>query len=509
MRRNSIVSGLLLLALFAGFFLFELRFPRFPDVDDTFFKAAGRNISVGGAFAAPEMEGFLNVDPPIERIYFPHPPVYSWLFGQFCRVVGFSWRVCVAYDALISVCLALTVWAVARRFYSSLEMSWQAREGIAAGVAMLTLLFRQTARPDELAMLLSYANFLLLLGNMANRVSAFLSGLLVGLTLCTSVGAFLGFAPMLAGLWLMRADRGQLLTSLVNFIAGTLLATALVLTPLYLAEPSFYAQFLAHSSAIISGSPLGRIVAAIQLAWQVAPPRVLITVATLPLLLLGAAIAGRRGARREAVAWYGAPIAGFLLLLYLRSAYTYWWFFHPWFALAAAGVVAEFWRRRRVVGIAGGVWMLAPCLFALMWPAKDFIARTSLPADQQLGAATVRLRNTIPPNATVLTSTGWAALAADHPVIDAQFSNIADLSRIDFFVADGYGTGAPGTWREPANPRYRQLIRDEFETVADNLPRERATLFGLPMSRGAYGFGTIVMRRRHAASAVPGEATIR
>jgi hypothetical protein len=85
-----------LLLLFAAFFIVEFAYPRFPSMDSEISsKAAGLHLSQGGAFAAPELEGFLHVDPPIERIYFVYPPLYTWLFGQWLHLTGFGWAACV------------------------------------------------------------------------------------------------------------------------------------------------------------------------------------------------------------------------------------------------------------------------------------------------------------------------------------------------------------------------------------------------------------------------------
>jgi hypothetical protein len=51
-----------LLVLLAAFLVLEFAYPRFPNEDtEIFFKSAGRNISQGGAFAAPELEGYLHL----------------------------------------------------------------------------------------------------------------------------------------------------------------------------------------------------------------------------------------------------------------------------------------------------------------------------------------------------------------------------------------------------------------------------------------------------------------
>src|SRR4051812_15286580 len=107
MRMRGLYRQLiLLLLLLAAFLVIEFTFPRFPVPDEIAFKAAGLSLSKGGAFAAPELEGFLGTDPPLERVYFIYPPLYSWLFGQLNQVIGFGWAVCVCYDALISALLA-------------------------------------------------------------------------------------------------------------------------------------------------------------------------------------------------------------------------------------------------------------------------------------------------------------------------------------------------------------------------------------------------------------------
>src|SRR5262245_15167598 len=95
-----------LLLLLAVFFVLELAYPRFPVSDEIVFKSAGRNVSQGGAFAAPERNGFMHADPPVEQVYAIYPPLYTWLFGQWTRAIGFGWAACVSFDALISVGLA-------------------------------------------------------------------------------------------------------------------------------------------------------------------------------------------------------------------------------------------------------------------------------------------------------------------------------------------------------------------------------------------------------------------
>jgi hypothetical protein len=71
--------------------------------DEIFFKAAGREWAATGRFAAPELAGTLGLEPPLEEVWLPYPPLYPILFGGFVKLFGFGWRVCVAFDAVIHV----------------------------------------------------------------------------------------------------------------------------------------------------------------------------------------------------------------------------------------------------------------------------------------------------------------------------------------------------------------------------------------------------------------------
>lgn len=148
--------------------------------------------------------------------------------------------------------------------------------------------------------------------------------------------------------------------------------------------------------------------------------------------------------------------------------------------------------------MAPALWITAWLSVSLVWPAKEYYARLTLPADQQIDFAQERLRAVIPPHATVMTADAWWLLASDHATFAPGFALIDDVARIDYYVASSNGTGAPGKWIEPLFPRYKAWLRDEFEVVQDDLPKETVSIFGRRISRSAYGFGAIVLRRRAA-----------
>src|SRR5262245_23926592 len=215
---------LLLLLLLIGFFVFEFEYPHLSGVDEIVFKSAGLNLAKGGRFAAPELEGLVHADPPIELVYARYPPLYTWLFGQWTRWTEFGWAACVGYDALISAVLAIIIYGLADAVAGILlgPFSVPRRSALALLAALLTLFFRQVARPDELGMVFGFANVWWLFTSPATWPQkpwvTFVSGVLAGLMLCTSPGVFLSFMPLLAALLLWRVN--NLLQVIVSVAAG-------------------------------------------------------------------------------------------------------------------------------------------------------------------------------------------------------------------------------------------------------------------------------------------------
>src|SRR5262249_51690526 len=162
--------------------------------------------------------------------------------------------------------------------------------------ALLTLLFRQVARPDELGMVLGYANTWLLFPPLRSRrwpVVSFVSGALAGLMLCTSAGVFLAFMPLLAALWLLRVDDMRNIgLSLIAAALGCGLIVAICVTPLLLADPHSYEQSLQLLHHEIFGKGIAWMLSR---AWQDSRQRLFIFIATLPVLCLGMITLWRTG----------------------------------------------------------------------------------------------------------------------------------------------------------------------------------------------------------------------
>jgi hypothetical protein len=333
--------------------------------------------------------------------------------------------------------------------------------------------------------------------------AAFISGMLAGLLVCTSLGVFLAFIPLLTALWLLRVtDVREVTTALAATILGGAFAVVLCLTPLFVVDPHVYRQLLQHldyvvlNESFVIAANLDRIAQKLSTTWQVSRQQVFILFATLPVLCLGI-IRFWRGKRiREMLGFFVAPLVGFSVVFFLRGWWAYWWFLQPWFFLIAIVVVADFWCSRglRLLATAVVAWLAMWLAIAGLWPAKNYLARITLAPEQRLSYNIKKLRELIPIGATVLTVNGWWALGNDRLVYD-DGSDIEDLSRIQYFVTDGNSIGQPGVWWPPHNPRYRAMVRENFEVISDTLPRTPLRIFGLRITNSAYGFGTIVLRR--------------
>ena len=491
-----------LLLLLATFFVIEFAYPNFPGVDEIFFKSAGLNLSKGGAFAAAELEGFLHADPPLEQVFFVYPPLYPWLFGQWTHATGFGWAACVGYDALISAGLALIIFGLANAVAGELlgPVSVRRRAALAFLATLLTLLFGHRGRPDELGMALGFANAWWLFRPPASSPRqpsvTFVSGVLAGLMLCTSPGVFMTFMPFLAALWLRRVnDMREVAPSLIAAGLGGGLAAALCLTPFFLLHPHFYQQFLQSFQVQVSRGWSYSIFSSY--AWHSSPQSHFILSATVPVLCLGMVTLWRTRRIWEMLALIVAPLVGFGLMCFTYAPHYYWWFLQPWFLLVAMVVTADFWwnRRSRPLATVSVVWLAIWLTVASAWPAKNFLVRVTLTPEQRLTPNVQKLRELIPTGARVLTSIGWWALGNDRSVYDPKFSDIRDLARIEYFVTDSNGPVQLGGWAWPGNARYDAMVRESFEVISDTLPRTPFQFFGVRITKGAYGFGTVVLRR--------------
>jgi hypothetical protein len=162
---------------------------RLIHLDEVFFKSAGRHWAATGRFAAPEIAGHIDVHPGTEEIYAAQPPLYSFAFGLYTRIVGFGPFRCVVFDELIHVMLACITVVLARSLFEV-----PARLAYLVGIPVLFVGTR--GRPDEMAMCLALLGLLAWKYPAAPGIRAILSGIAFGLCFATSVGAGLFLFPL-------------------------------------------------------------------------------------------------------------------------------------------------------------------------------------------------------------------------------------------------------------------------------------------------------------------------
>jgi hypothetical protein len=486
---------LLLGVCLAGYVVFVTTLGRFPATDEAYFKSPGREWAVSGRFVATEFPGFWDLDPPLERIWFPYVPLYPFLFGLLVKVVGFGWRQCVLYDALIHAVLAWLTYLLMRKLAPTLPR-WLA---LLVGLAILPL--GTWGRPDELAMCFGMAGCLLLLHESLSAPRAATSGVLFGLAAATSTGAALVLG-MIAFLLMLIAPARLLQKVCFGFVwagAATLVLAACV-APVLAAEPHAYRQYLAISGGVFGKTP---IVPGFLISWQYGKSVLGVIGVCLVLSILGTATVRRQLPRFDWLKFWAGPACGLAFLtVALAGRYLYLWFVGPWL-LSAAVITVTLWARGLVAPFRyGPVLLLFLSLLAGWLPfTKQTLELLTLPEAQQISYNRGRLHELIPAGATVLSDDYWWVLAGDYRVYSAGFSLPWKAPAIQYVVQTTIGSGVPGLPHDLG--RYASLVEHDFEPIYDNLDQHPLRIFGVPLSRSANGFGVLVSTRPSVSESLP------
>jgi hypothetical protein len=94
----------------------------------------------------------------------------------------------------------------------------------------------------------------------------------------------------------------------------------------------------------------------------------------------------------------------------------------------------------------------------------------------------------------VVTNEYWWTLGDRDRVYEPLFGEVPP--DIQYIVVSGNGSGKPGIPVDVFNGKFK---RSDYQVVDDRLNRVPASFLGFRMSRGAYGFGAMVLRKIHAA----------
>ena len=269
----------LLWSIVLVFGIFTLWFGRFQTTDEVAFKAAGREWAVSGRFAAPEMKGFRNFDPPAEVAWFGQLPIYTFLFGVFVKIFGFHPLQNLAFDLLIHSGVVFLTYAIAKVLAGSGTPS-------AALAAAAIVPISVIGRADELAMLFGMSAMLLLL-TRTSRLVLVPAGLLLGFAVATA--ALAGGAFALAAVLILATDPNDVRerfrrTAVCAFAAVVSCAAALV--PFLSAYPGVYRQFTSHAAAQLRGQWWPLFESALHYGWQFVAAGAFIVVTSILLFFI-------------------------------------------------------------------------------------------------------------------------------------------------------------------------------------------------------------------------------
>lgn len=489
-------SSLLFLLLAVCYVAFQTAVGRFVELDEVFFKAAGREWAASGRFAAPEIDGypnwdgsrFIRLDPPLREVWFAQPPVYTFLFGLFTKAVGFGPRQCILFDALIHAALAAVTCRLARRLAGLSE-----RAAFFVGVIVLPL--GTAGRPDELALVFGTLGLLALLGPRLRNRELMWSGALLGICAATTAPAavllgLIGLVILLAG----EESPWRQVRRMVLWTAAGAAAAAAAVAPVLIAHPDAYRQYLVHARWHFGP---GDYLASFLRVWQLGKPYLALIVGCLvvglgsfaaPKALFSAAVRHRW--------WPGPVLALAFLALFLPKKYFYLWFVGPWLMVVAAGTLAALARQgRRRQAHYLGLTLALGYVFAAAPAVRTTLTVLALPPTQSLAANAAAVRRVIRPDSVVLTDDYWWVLANDCRVRDPYFSQPAP-HEVDYIILGG--GPEPGSVR--AVPAYLDAaVSEQFEVVYDNIHRDPPRLLGIPLRGGPPGFGVRILARRSDA----------
>lgn len=482
MNRAGFRNVAILLALQSIYLIWLLHFGRFMGGDEIAYKAPGRQWALNGTFIAPELLGYGSWRDPAHP-YVLHrgfgPPVYTFAFGLFVKLLGFSPMTNAAFDALIHILLGWATWALARALGP--------RRPYAAAMiaAAATLPLGTSGRPDELGALLAMFGSAILLRRTSTPRAA-IAGLLFGLSGGTSLvaAAILMAWPLLA-FWQQRQARAR---SIAIFLFSATFIFAMVMTPLVLITPYGLGQL--WQNARVSVGPTYRY--AFENSWRYGRAHYLACCAALVIGATHAVYALRGSSWKSWIELWLPPIAALgALLVFLPVKYYYVWIVGPsLFAAAVCAMAILPWRiaaKGAVIAVAMLFWCAAGSRFAFM-----SLVRAGLPPDQRMAENVAVIQRLIPPGSGVMTYDFWPALADSSYRI---YSTEADppWSAVDYIVLTGNGSGSPG---QPQMLRPEQLpyMAAHFSPIYDHLNREPFHL-GPIHTNSAWGYGPLILKR--------------
>jgi len=474
----------LLLSLLAGYLAVMMVQGRFAVTDEMFFKAAGAQWAETGQFAAPELTGLFGATPPVEKIFAVYPPIYPFLFGLWVRLIGFSWRSCVLYDATIHVLLTLSVLLYAIQ----LDRRFNGLLGILLVAIMLPL--GGAGRPDELAMTFGTLGTCSMALRRRGAFAAILCGVAVGLTAGTSLGAGAVFGLIAASRTLCEQEPWRPPVVRCALLFGVSVTTmCFVWLPIVASEPTALWQFVTHVRRIRQqlSAPLGQLLGQV---WQYGHFVVIVALVTAAIGITAFGLTNEKWTRREWCRLWLGPLLGLAFVLTeVTNKWGYPWFVEPALIVASTISLLRLWPARPVFAVLGGIILVGAVISGSLPFVKERLEFLELGQDQSYAVNGTRLRSLIPAGSAVFANPdAWWMLRGHCRVYSTWCGR--DLNSVQFIVLSGNGSGVPG---KPLEDISKDEVQAKFAIVYDNLPRNPVYLSRFRVTNSAYGFGQMVL----------------
>ena len=477
------------LALTLAYLIPIVMLGRPTSTDETFFKAAGFHWVFDHRWAAPE-EGTFSLKPGLNEVFFTYPPLYSFFFSLIIRALGFCWRSCVLYDAIIHLALLLTIARFLRTFFQDESLAARLTPWL---VVTLLIPFGTFGRPDELAATFGYAALCVERSQRRGPYQILLVGILLGMTMGTSVPCAFTMSAFYVGLSSMTS------ANVIEFLKrGAIVAAIMVAVFCLICAPIV----MAHPDAIQQNLQLSQKVLSINFEMGVAHLWRYSKLMVLPfwiMLSCGIVLTFRLGANlrwRYFASWWLPPIAIFTFL-FTKNTFqgAYYLFLIPW--CYAGCLQALFIKPLQSLSakILCAATILASTLMLDANNSRDYLVTLITPQSQRWPAQAENIRRLVPPHTRVYTAEYWWALGPEYEVIDASFSDpeTVDPQRIDYILLGQIGTGEPGKVR-PLPPRLEDAQR---EVVANDLDSSQQRLLGLKLSNSSGAIGPLIYKVKH------------
>ena len=194
-----------------------------------------------GRFAAPEIVGRLAEGPPLTEVYFAQPPLYTFLFGVYTKLVGFGPRRCILYDVLIHL---LLVWSSVIAAKTVFRLPWS----LAVLCGAISIPLGTVGRSDELGIVFLLWAAVTFSGRILRRSDALLGGGLIGLCGVTSLSALVFLGPLIV--WELLRRKEGMSGRVWNFslaVAAGFISAAVCVAPILFNHPTAYKQIIEHA----------------------------------------------------------------------------------------------------------------------------------------------------------------------------------------------------------------------------------------------------------------------